>query len=63
MRRATHCLTPGRGLLFEAVMVVGGRASQADASDGRDRGIVTSVPERRLDGSPSLVKKPKGAGC
>ena len=28
--RATHCLKPGRDLLVEAVMVVGGRASQAE---------------------------------
>ena len=30
VRRATHCLNPGRDLLVEAVMVVGGRASQAE---------------------------------
>ena len=33
-------------------MVVGGRASQADASDDRHRGIVANVPERPLDGQP-----------
>ena len=29
-------------------MVVGGRASQADAGDDRHRGMVASAPERRL---------------
>jgi hypothetical protein len=38
----------GGDLVLEAVVVVGGRASQADASDDRHRGIVASAPERRV---------------